>query len=90
MGIHQFLVEGGVFEPCDIKAMSMALDDVCRALSLAEGHAGRAVVATRIIELARRGERSPTHLRDRVLSEANGLVSLAMADDEKSRQQAHG
>jgi hypothetical protein len=90
VAINQFLEKGVVFEPHDIKAMSMVLDDICRALSLADGHAGRAVIATRIIELARRGERSPTCLRDRVLSEANGLVSLAIADDEQSRQQAHG
>jgi hypothetical protein len=89
VAINQFLQEGA-FEPQDIKAMSMALNDVCQALSLADGHAGRAVIAIRIIELARRGERSPTRLRDRVLSEANGLVGLAAPVDEKLRQQAHG
>jgi hypothetical protein len=30
------------------------------------------LVAMRIIDLARRGERSPTKLRDRLLAEANG------------------
>jgi hypothetical protein len=35
----------------------------------------REIVATRIIELARRGERNPTRLRDRVLQEANKAAS---------------
>jgi hypothetical protein len=34
--------------------------------------AAREIVAIRIVELAKRGERSPTKLRDRVLEEANG------------------
>ena len=59
-----------VFEPKDIKAMSMALDDVCTTLNLRDGHA-REIIAERIITLARGGERSPTILRDRVLKEAN-------------------
>jgi hypothetical protein len=74
MSIHPFL-NGAVFEPNDIRAMSMALDDVCKTLNLADGaDPAREVIATRIIELARRGECSPTGLRDRVLSEANGAV----------------
>jgi hypothetical protein len=64
-----------VFEPHDIKAMSMALDDVCAALKLRDGSA-KEVIAARIIDLARRGERSPTRLRDRVLHEA-GLAEYA-------------
>jgi hypothetical protein len=64
-----------VFEPHDIKAMSMALDDVCAALKLRDGSA-KEVIAARIIDLARRGERSPTRLRDRVLYEA-GLAEYA-------------
>ena len=50
--------------------MSMALDDVCKTLNLTGGaNAARQIIAERIIELARRGERSPTVLRDRVLHE---------------------
>jgi hypothetical protein len=64
-----------VFEPHDIKAMSIALDDVCAALKLRDGSA-KEVIAARIIDLARRGERSPTRLRDRVLHEA-GLAEYA-------------
>ena len=61
----------GVFEPHDIEAMSMALDDVCKTLNLSDdAKAEREVIAGRIIELARRGERSPTRLRDRVMQES--------------------
>jgi hypothetical protein len=69
--IVPFIRETGVFEPKDIQAMSLALDDVCKALNFADGmKAEREVIAERIIALARRGERSPTRLRDRVLQDS--------------------
>jgi len=72
MTIIPFL-KGGAFDPDDIKAMSMALDDVCKTLRLTDAENNeREVIAERIIELARQGERSPTVLRDRVLQEASG------------------
>jgi hypothetical protein len=49
--------------------MSTALDDVCKSLNLPDGSLEREVIATRIIDLARGGIRSPTVLRDRVLQE---------------------
>ena len=61
--------EENVFDPTDIKAMSMALDDVCKALNLRDDDPARKVMAVRIIDLAKTGERSPTRLRDRVLHE---------------------
>ena len=64
-----------VFEPHDIQAMSRALDDVCEVLKLRDSSA-KEVIAGRIIDLARRGERSPTRLRDSVLREA-GLAEYA-------------
>ncbi len=73
------ILNDGVFDPKDITAMSMALDDVCKALNLGNDSSARQVMAVRIIDLAKAGERSPTRLRDRVLHEA-GLpeyVSLA-------------
>jgi hypothetical protein len=63
--IIPFLHDAGVFEQADIKAMSMALDDVCRSLNLNGDERARETVAVRIIELARRGERSPTKLPER-------------------------
>jgi hypothetical protein len=65
-----------VFGPQDVRAMSIALDDICKTLKLDRQATAKEIVAIRIIELARRGERSPAKLRDRVLHEAssgNGL-----------------
>ena len=59
-----------VFGPCEIKAMSIALDEVCGKLGLTDDkHEERAVLAKRIIALARKGERDPAVLRDGVLRE---------------------
>lgn len=70
MTIVPFLRDGA-FEPNDIQAMSLALEDVCKALHLPDGdHPARLVMAERIIALARKGERNPKVLRDRVLKEA--------------------
>jgi hypothetical protein len=74
--IIPFVKTQSVFEPHDIASMSMALDDVCKELGINGDATSREVIATRIIELARRGERSPTKLRDRLLTEANGETSL--------------
>lgn len=62
--------QDNAFDPKDIAAMSMALDDVCKSLNLIDNGTAREVMAVRIIELAKGGERSPTRLRDRVLQEA--------------------
>jgi hypothetical protein len=71
----------GVFEPGDIEAMSLALDDVCNTLNLSDdAKVEREVIALRIIALARRGERSCEVLRDRVLQDsglAEGLDVVA-------------
>jgi hypothetical protein len=56
--------------------MSMAFADVCKTLNVLDGNPAREVIAERIIALARRGERSPTGLRDRLLRE----VGLAGRD----------
>jgi hypothetical protein len=63
----------GAFGPEDIKAMTVALDDVCETLNLDDDARAKEVVAIRIIELARRGERSSTKLRDHLLREAQGV-----------------
>lgn len=75
--IIPFLRDEAAFDPTDIQAMSMALDDVCDALNLpADADNARETIAVRIIELARLGERSVTLLRDRVLSEAKSGIPL--------------
>jgi hypothetical protein len=64
-------VKDGAFDQMAITAMSTALDDVCKTLNLRDDNAAREVIASRIIDLARAGERSPARLRDRVLHEAD-------------------
>jgi hypothetical protein len=61
-------LKGKAFDPKDITAMSMALNDICQALEIDGNETSTAIVAERLIELARRGER--------VLSEARGDNSL--------------
>ena len=70
-----------VFDPDDITAMSTALDEVCKVLRLRKNSAAREVMAVRIVELAKTGERSPTRLRDRVLHEA-GLAARTGLDGD--------
>jgi hypothetical protein len=69
--ILPFLKDQSVFDPEATHAMSVAFEDVCRALKLNGDARARETVALRIIELARRGERDPERLRARVLREAN-------------------
>ena len=64
-------VKDAVFDHEDITAMSTALDDVCKMLHLRDDNSAREVIATRIIDLARAGERNSTRLRDRILHEAD-------------------
>ena len=77
--ILPFIRDNNVFDPKDVTAMSMALNDVCKSLNLHDGPQ-RDAMAERIVELARQGIRSPTMLRDRVLHEA-GQGHLIGLDD---------
>jgi hypothetical protein len=61
-----------VFGPETTAAMAFALDQICIGLRIYNNDAARDIVAIRIIELARRGVRDPSQLRDRVLNEAGG------------------
>jgi hypothetical protein len=76
------LLRDNVFEPDQIKAMSMALDAVCEKLKLQGDSSAREVIAARIIDLARRGERSPIRLRDGALREAR-LAKYALEIKER-------
>jgi len=76
-----------VFDPDDITAMSMALDDVCDTLKLKDDSAARQVIAGRIIDLAKAGERNPTRLRDRVLREA-GMARYVGLDEVPAIKEA--
>ena len=64
------------FDPDALRAMSTALEEVCRTLQVNGDQHAREVMALRIIELARRGERDPELLRDRVLWESGAQPSL--------------
>ena len=58
------------FDPQTVEAMSQALDDICTALRLNGNATAREVIAIRLVELARAGERDSARLRDFVLAEA--------------------
>jgi hypothetical protein len=75
------------FEQKDITAMSMALDDVCKALKISYSPA-RQVIAEHIMALAARGERSPTRLRDRVLSEMDLADGIGPTDCNGAKRPA--
>ena len=69
MTIVPFL-NGRVFAPHDIQAMSMALEDVCKILNVAEeAKSERELLAKKIVALAHQGERNAAPLRDRTLRE---------------------
>ena len=63
-------LQDDVFDPEALKAMSIALEDVCRTLRVDGDERARETMAARIVELARRGVRDPEQLRNRVLREA--------------------
>jgi hypothetical protein len=71
MGAIVPFLKGAAFEPEEIQSMSLALEDVCKALKIDGDGSAREINAVRIIELARRGERSTIGLRDRLLAEAS-------------------
>ena len=68
--IIEFTAGNLAFDPQDIEAMSLALDEVCKALNISANTTARELVALRILELARHGERNPAALQDRVLTES--------------------
>ncbi|MBX9775754.1 MAG: hypothetical protein K2Y71_15335 [Xanthobacteraceae bacterium] len=70
-------IKNEAFDQRDIDAMSKALAEVCNALGINGDATAREVVAVRIIELARRGERDPARLRDRLVAEATGSPRIA-------------
>ena len=70
--IFPFLRNQPVFKPEVTHAMSVAFEEVCRALKLNGDAQAREAMAVRIIALARRGEHDPEGLREQVLKEASG------------------
>jgi hypothetical protein len=66
---HPTFLNGPIaFEPEMTHAMGVAFDEVCRVLFVShDAKAVREVIAEKIIEHARSGERDPDRLRDAVL-----------------------
>jgi hypothetical protein len=63
------LLQNCAFEPAAIDAMSVAFEDVCRTLGLAElSDPLRDLVAKKVIEFAQRGERDPGRLKELTLA----------------------
>jgi len=77
----QFLPESPSFEQFEqdeIVDMALAVDDVCKVLDIpSEDAPTLKSIAERVVEHARRGERDPAVLAERVISElrANGESS---------------
>jgi hypothetical protein len=64
------LLQGGVFSPEDITALTTAFEDTLSVLGLVDRNDPAVLtVAKRIIELAKHGERNPTRLRNFVVSQ---------------------
>jgi hypothetical protein len=65
MTVRVPLAQDLAFTPEDVKVLIDAFEDTLRALKLANREdALTTMVAKSIIELAKQGERDPTHLRD--------------------------
>lgn len=61
------------FEPETVQAMTAAFDQVAAALHVADkADPFRYVIAKKIIEIARKGERQAERLRDRALKDLRG------------------
>ena len=73
MPLHH-LLQNEAFEPLHIEAMVFAFEAICLELKLHDRPDDplREVVAIKIIELAKRGERDPIRLRDQVLAIMKG------------------
>jgi hypothetical protein len=65
-----------VFEPEAAQAMSHVFDDICAYLHIPNGaDKTRELIAKRIIEVARQGEREAKWLRDRTLRDFPALIA---------------
>jgi CO/xanthine dehydrogenase Mo-binding subunit len=79
--ILPFLRDPAVFEPETTQAMATAFDEVCRALKLTESAINeREAIASKIVDLARRGERSSRALIERVLRDIGVAATAALPE----------
>ena len=61
------LLEGAAFSPEDVVVLTTAFEDCLRALKVVDRIPVVTLVAKRIIDLAKHGERNPASLREQVL-----------------------
>ena len=67
------LLQNAAFDPDAVAAMSAAFEEACRTLGLAERSDPLCnLVAEKILECARTGERDPIRLRECALQAING------------------
>ena len=76
MPIRQYLSDEAAFDPEAIKVMSDALEQACTALHIDGNIPDRQTIATRIIDLARKGIIDAKALGDRVIAETKALRGL--------------
>jgi len=91
--ILPFLKDQLVFNPEATHAMSVAFDEICRALFVNDGaKAVREAVADKVIEHARSGENDSDRLRDAVLKEigAGGRLPSSRRQSAAPRGDAKG
>jgi hypothetical protein len=73
MPLRRFLERDAVFGPDDLEAMTAAFDQTLHKLGLKDRtDAATAIVARKLIELAKRGERDPAKLCAAVLKSLEG------------------
>jgi hypothetical protein len=60
-------LEGAAFSPEDVVVLTTAFEDCLRALKVVDRIPVVTLVAKRIIDLAKHGERNPASLREQVL-----------------------
>jgi hypothetical protein len=64
MAIHRYLIDGHSFDPDEIAILALAYENALRDLRLTDREdPATLLVAERIIELAKQGERNPRLLR---------------------------
>jgi hypothetical protein len=68
--------EDCAFDPEDTTSMAAAFEDVCQILKVHGNRREREVLAARIIDFARDGERNRNRLRKRVLIEVGQVYDL--------------
>jgi hypothetical protein len=72
MAIYR-LLKNCAFGPEEIKVLTTAYEDTLRTLRLADrADPAAEIIAKKIIEFARRGERDPLRLRERAIESLSG------------------